>query len=139
MSLLHFTKWFSCTDTLVLRVGSTIKGRYLGPEAKNAVSSIPMPNVFCELLFSSVVMLINGSLVSTQSCPGKSCRDLPRWGDAKPRVSSWRCPGQARGMVTGVGLSQLWLCPVMSCKPPWMGFCSRRAGLCLASGPSLSL
>lgn len=35
-------EWFSCTD--VLWVSSTVKGRYLSPPARNAISSTLMPN-----------------------------------------------------------------------------------------------
>lgn len=83
MSLLNFTEWFSCSDTFVPQVGSSKERRYLSPEAKNTVSSKPVPNTLSVIVafFSSllvVFLLINGGLLSVQSWTGKLCRVVLR-------------------------------------------------------------
>jgi len=83
MSLLNFTEWFSCSDTFVPQVGSSKERRYLSPEAKNTVSSKPVPNtlsVIVAFFFLPVggVSLINGGLLSVQSWTGKLCRVVLR-------------------------------------------------------------
>lgn len=71
MSLLHFIKWFSCTDTLVLWVGSTIKEGIWVLKPK-----LPCPPSPCQTFSVNCCfpqwwfMLINRQLVSLQSCPG---------------------------------------------------------------------